>query len=127
VLDGLLTEGADLADEYPFLDSWFEDGDQVQALLGGKPLSRARREAVVLEQVLDPRRRRWADLLAWTAFQLSRSDEDERWWKAVGLVTFPSCGMLPGRPWRHRSTGSGGCSESQVPGREGGQTSGRWH
>jgi hypothetical protein len=79
VLDGLLREGADLADEYPFLDSWFEDGDQVQALLGGKRLSRARREAVVLEQVLEPRRRRWADLLAWTAFLLSRSDEDERW------------------------------------------------
>jgi hypothetical protein len=34
---------------------------------------------VVLEQVLEPRRRRWADLLAWTAFLLSRSDEHERW------------------------------------------------
>ena len=33
----------------------------------------------MLEQVLEPRRRRWADLLAWTAFLLSRSDEDERW------------------------------------------------
>jgi hypothetical protein len=79
VLDGLLTQGADLAEVYPFLDSWFEDGDQVQSLLGAKRLSGAKREAVVLEQVLEPRRRRWADLLAWTAFLLSRSDEDERW------------------------------------------------
>ncbi|QQP93188.2 hypothetical protein IGS68_29090 (plasmid) [Skermanella sp. TT6] len=78
-LDELLKEGGDLADEYPFLDSWFEDGDQVQSLLGGKRLSRARGEAVVLEQLLEPQRRRWTDLLAWTAFLLSRSDEDERW------------------------------------------------
>ena len=28
---------------------------------------------------LDRIRRRWADLLAWTAFLLSRSDEHERW------------------------------------------------
>ena len=34
---------------------------------------------MVLEQVLEPQRRRWANLLAWTAFLLSRSDEDERW------------------------------------------------
>jgi hypothetical protein len=79
VLDDLLREGADLVDEYPFLDSWFEDGDQVQSLLSGKRLSKTKREALVLEQVLEPRRRRWADLLAWTAFLLSRSDEDERW------------------------------------------------
>jgi hypothetical protein len=79
VLDDLLADGAELADEYPFLDSWFEDGDQVQSLLGGKRLSTARREAVVLEQVLEPRRHRWTALLAWTAFLLSRSDEDECW------------------------------------------------
>jgi hypothetical protein len=78
-LDGQLREGVDLADEYSFLDSWFEDSDQVQALLGGKRLGRAKGEAVVLEQVLEPRRRRWADLLAWTAFLLNRSDEHERW------------------------------------------------
>jgi hypothetical protein len=79
VLDDLLADGAELADEYPFLDSWFEDGDQVHSLLGGKRLSTARREAVVLEQVLEPQRHRWTALLAWTAFLLSRSDEDECW------------------------------------------------
>jgi hypothetical protein len=34
----------------------------------------------------------------------------ERWRTAAGLVTLPSCGMLPVRPWKRKSTGSGGSS-----------------
>jgi hypothetical protein len=56
VLDGLLREGADLADEYSFLDSWFEDGDQVQALLGGKRLSRASTTVEFQLPILERRR-----------------------------------------------------------------------
>src|SRR6185503_9516706 len=35
--------------------------------------------------------------------------------------------MLPGRPWRHKSTGSGCCSEPQVPDREDRPAKGHWH
>jgi hypothetical protein len=78
-LERLLAAGRDLPDECAFMESWFEDGDQVRALLGGRRLSRAAREALVMEQLLEARRGRWADLLAWTAFLLSRSRRQERW------------------------------------------------
>jgi hypothetical protein len=78
-VDRLLEAGHALPDEYVFVESWFEDGDEVRALLGGKGMSRAKREALVMQRLLEARRSRWADLLAWSAFLLSRADAEERW------------------------------------------------
>lgn len=78
-LDRLLAAGRDLPPDYAFMESWLEGGDRVQALLGGRRLPRAGREALVMEQLLEPRRGRWAELVAWSAFLLSRSRTQERW------------------------------------------------
>ncbi len=93
-LDRLLEAGHDLPDEYIFLESWFEDGDEVRALLGGKGMTRAKREALVMQQLLEVKRSRWADLLAWSAFLLSRSDDEERWPEFYAAAR----ALLDGRP-----------------------------
>jgi hypothetical protein len=40
---------------------------------------RKKREALVLEKVLEPRREWWAQAAAWTAYILYRAENDERW------------------------------------------------
>lgn len=74
-----LEEGSDLPDLYPVLGSWFEDGDEVQDLLAGKRMARARRVALVLDRLLPTRRQKWAELLAWTAYTLHLAESAERW------------------------------------------------
>ena len=75
--DEVLADGAAWPDRYGFMGSWFEDGAEVEAALAGrKGLSRARRIDLVLERVVAPRRRRWGEMLAWTA--LITADGDGR-------------------------------------------------
>ncbi len=60
------------------MGSWFEDDAAVdEALLGRKGLSRARKVDSVLERVVAPRRRRWGEMLAWTALITADSDARE--------------------------------------------------
>ena len=75
----LLAGGSDLADEYAFLDSWFEVCDEVEAALTGSRGSRKKREALILERVLEPRREWWAQSAAWTAYILNLAGNDEGW------------------------------------------------
>ncbi|MEI9985292.1 MAG: hypothetical protein WDN69_20110 [Aliidongia sp.] len=70
----------------PFADSWFEDDAGVAALLDGKRLSAKRRAALILEQFLPGRRRRWADMLAWTAFALQQDEAAGDAWIDFALV-----------------------------------------
>ena len=73
----MLADSAAWPDRYGFMGSWFEDGAEVDTALGGrKGLSRARRIDLVLERVVAPRRRRWGEMLAWTA--LITADGDGR-------------------------------------------------
>ncbi|WP_237477380.1 hypothetical protein [Lichenibacterium dinghuense] len=77
--DGLdvLADAATWPARYGFMGSWFEDDAAVdEALLGRKGLSRARKVDVVLDAVVAPRRRRWGEMLAWTA--LITADADAR-------------------------------------------------
>jgi hypothetical protein len=75
----LLARGAYLADEYAFLDSWFEVGDEVDAALTGNRAARQKREALIMEKVVEPRREWWAQSAAWTAYILNLAGNDERW------------------------------------------------
>jgi hypothetical protein len=75
----LLARGANLADEYAFLDSWFEVGDEVDAALTGNRAARQKREALIMEKVVEPRREWWAQSAAWTAYILNLAGDDERW------------------------------------------------
>jgi hypothetical protein len=64
----LLAKGFDLADEYFFVESWFEVGDKVDAVLTGNRAARAKREALIIEKVLEPRREWWTQAaVAWRA------------------------------------------------------------
>jgi hypothetical protein len=75
----LLAEGSDLVNDYCFLDSWFEVGDEVDAVLTENNTARKKREALILERVLEPRREWWAQAAAWAAYILYQAESDERW------------------------------------------------
>jgi hypothetical protein len=69
-----------LVDLYPFFDSWFEEDDEVDALLVASPPDA--RVQYACDAVLAPRRGRWAGMLAWTAFAL-RDAGDEFGWRGL--------------------------------------------
>jgi hypothetical protein len=68
----LLAKGFDLADEYFFVESWFEVGDKVDAVLTGNRAARAKREALIIEKVLEPRREWWTQAAAWPGGRRSK-------------------------------------------------------
>jgi len=70
--------------ENPWLDSWFEDSESaLQAIRSGKTLE-ARTE-LVLHGVIAERRKRWAEVLAWTALA-ARDEVDADDWINFTLV-----------------------------------------
>ena len=77
--EDLLAEGSDLVNDYSFLDSWFEVGDEVDMVLAGDLIASKKRELVILEKVLEPRREWWAQAAAWAAYILYQTENDERW------------------------------------------------
>jgi hypothetical protein len=76
--EDLLVEGSDLVNDYLFLNSWFEAGDEVDAVLTADLIARKKRE-LILEKVLEPRREWWAQAAAWAAYILYQAGNDERW------------------------------------------------
>jgi hypothetical protein len=78
-MKNLIGAGVRLPAEYDALDSWFENDDTVESLLGGARMTRSKQVVAVLEQLLPAHRERWAALLAWTAFTLQHSKEEEPW------------------------------------------------
>jgi hypothetical protein len=93
-IDDLLAMSGELADEYDFVDSWFETGDPVDAVLTRNRASRARREALIMEKVLEGRREWWSETAAWMAYALHPLGNEERWreFYAVALA------LSDGRP-----------------------------
>jgi hypothetical protein len=79
LFEKLLARGSDLVGDYAFLDSWFEAGDEVGAVLIGSRTTRKKRQALVVEKVMEPRREWWAHSAAWTAYILNQAGNDERW------------------------------------------------
>jgi hypothetical protein len=77
--EDLLAEGSDLVNDYSFLDSWFEAGDEVDALLTDNSTARKKRESLIIEKVLEPRREWWTQEVAWAAYILYQAGNDERW------------------------------------------------
>ena len=64
----LLAKGGGLAKNYRFLQSWFEVGDTVNAMLTRNPGPGRQREALILAKVIEPRRQRWLQAAAWSAY-----------------------------------------------------------
>jgi hypothetical protein len=53
VFEDLLAKDFDLVDDYEFMDSWFEVGDEVDAALTGNRATRRKPEALIIEKVLE--------------------------------------------------------------------------
>jgi hypothetical protein len=77
------------------MESWFEAGDTVDEVLKGNRDAPAKREARIMEKVLQPRREWWTQAAAWMAYILYQSGNDERGqdFYAAGLA------MVQGRPF----------------------------
>ena len=87
VFEHLLADSVDLAADYVFVDSWFESGDAVDAVLVGNRQARHKRAALVMEKVLEPRREWWTQAAAWAACILYRAGNDERWREFYALAS----------------------------------------
>lgn len=80
--------------EFDGLESWFEAGEAVEALL--RPLrTRKQRIEAVLTQLLPTRRGFWAERCAWTAATLKDGAEDDEVWVEFALVGRDLAGERP--------------------------------
>jgi hypothetical protein len=75
----LLAAGPEFCAAYDFADSWFEDGDEVAALLAAAGPSPAAQVAAIRDRLLPSRRGYWAATFAWTAATLRQGRADEDW------------------------------------------------
>jgi hypothetical protein len=82
-----LADSVDLAADYVFVDSWFESGDAVDAVLVGNRQAPHKRAALIMEKVLEPRREWWTQAAAWAACVLYRAGNDERWQEFYALAS----------------------------------------
>jgi hypothetical protein len=83
----LLADSADLAADYVFVDTWFESGDAVDAVLVDNRQAPHKRAALVMEKVLEPRREWWTQAAAWASCILYRAGNDERWQEFYALAS----------------------------------------
>ena len=79
--------------EHPMFESWFEDNAQVRTLLA-KRKPKADPKDLLLVGPLQEHRRRWAELLAWTALGI-KSRSDGAAWQDLAVVARE---ILGGRP-----------------------------
>ncbi len=73
-----LKASRDWAERYVTLESWFEVGDDVGAIVAARKTKKARAEAV-LARILPETREKWADRLAWSALVAQNAADDEDW------------------------------------------------
>lgn len=93
--EDLLKSGADLSDDYVFLDSWFEAGDAVEVLMASAASEKGAALVMhVMEKVLEPRRHWWAQLAAWAAYILRQAGEGDRWREFYAAAS----ALVQGRP-----------------------------
>lgn len=104
----LLAKGGGLAKNYRFLQSWFEVGDTVDALLTRNPGPRRQREALILAKVVEPRRQWWLQAAAWSAYILYRAGTQECWHElfvaAAALAQGRPMDEIPLMSWVARQT-----------------------
>ena len=75
----LLARSRAAVDRFGFLDSWFEEGAEVEQVLGGKRFARAKRVALVRESLLPKHAAKWGERLARIALLLRHCEEEEPW------------------------------------------------
>lgn len=87
-----LRQSADWLEEHPTLETWFED--DVAKTVGTKRAPRAKQIAVLLAGPLQARRRRWAELAAWTALAM-KHQRNQGNWKGFAVVARELLGTRP--------------------------------
>ncbi len=75
----MLRQSADWLEEHPTLQTWFEDNTSVVKAIGTRRAPRAKQMAALLAGPLQARRRRWAELSAWTALSLKHRRHPGDW------------------------------------------------
>lgn len=86
-----LRESSDWLAAHPMLATWFEDN--VAKLIGSKRAPRARQMAALLTGPLQARRRRWAELAAWTALSLKHQGNAD--WQGFAILAKELLGKRP--------------------------------
>ena len=81
----LIEDSARWPETHPFTETWFEHDGEVDALLGGRRSSHKRRAALVVGELMPQRRRKWAELIGWTAVTL-KADKTSQGWEAFAVV-----------------------------------------
>src|SRR3954447_17948261 len=75
----LLARSRAVVDRFGFLDSWFEEGGEVEQLLGSKRMARAKRAALGGESLLPKHATKCGERLARTALLLRHCEDEEPW------------------------------------------------
>src|SRR4051794_21273980 len=75
----LLARSRAVVDRFGFLDSWFEEGAEVEQVLGGKRAARAKRVALARESLLPKHAAKWSERLARMALLLRHCEDEEPW------------------------------------------------
>ena len=92
-VDAALAASARWPNVHPMMESWFEDNAEVRALLA-KRKPKADPKDLLLNGPLQEHRRRWAELLAWTALGV-KSRSDGAAWQDLAVVAREILGDRP--------------------------------
>ena len=72
----VIERSGDWLDEYGFLESWFEEDAEVDAILSKNPRSKtSTRVNAIIKSVLEPRRAKWTERFLWTALWLKQKQD----------------------------------------------------
>ncbi len=74
-----LKTSASWGETQPMVWSWFEESDEVDAILTQRKLSKAKRKAALLAMPLQKRRHWWAALIAWTGYTIKHTPGASGW------------------------------------------------
>ena len=92
-VDAALAASARWPNVHPMMESWFEDNAQVRTLLAKRKAKTDPRD-MLLKGPLQEHRRRWAELLAWTALGV-KSRADGAAWQDLAVVAREILGDRP--------------------------------
>ena len=68
-----------MPDNFSILESWYEDDVVVKTALGRGRLTKKKAVEKIFSDILEPRRKHWADRFAWAALFLRSSDPTSDW------------------------------------------------
>ena len=72
----IIERSGDWLDEIGFLESWFEEGAEVDAILSKNPRSKIpTKVAAIIKSILEPHRTKWIERFLWTALWLKQKQD----------------------------------------------------